>query len=428
MDHTISRRNMMAGAAAVVTASATPSAFAQSGQPMVFAGWSHTEAGSKPFLDSVFASFKAANPGIAMETVGVPFGQMETTLLLRKRSGQRTDVAQLQERWLAAFVGAGGLADVDQIFGAKMMDDTFHESGLSMAKVGGKRYGLPWATGSTGLVANGKVLSDVGVTQPPATIDEFLDLLRKVKKAKPNASPYGFTTKNPSLAQLESQLFFWTFGARFFDANDKVAIDSDQARQALSLLADMVKEGLILPGNDRFDFRRLYAQELVALYPDPPLARAFARAQSGKGEDYDRYVLPVPMPVLRTGDQPVSIQWGHLLGFFDHGGARPTVDGPAGLMAKHLISTKNQIDYYKATGVFPATTEAIGALADDKYLVNWLAQTRNSRPDELAVFANGNELRTIIGEEVTAGMLGQKTAAEAIKTMASRLTAANLHR
>jgi hypothetical protein len=60
--------------------------------------------------------------------------------------------------------------------------------------------------------------------------------------------------------------------------------------------------------------------------------------------------------------------------------------------------------------------------------VNWLSQTRNARSDELAVFANGNELRTIIGEEVTAGMLGQKTPAESIKSMAARLAAANPRR
>jgi multiple sugar transport system substrate-binding protein len=327
---------------------------------------------------------------------------------------------------MATFAAAGGLADVDQVFGAQYLDATFHENGLALAKVGNKRFGVPWVTGSTGLVANGKVLEEVGA-KPPATIDELVDVLRKVKKAKPNSSPFGFTTKNASLTQLESQLFFWTFGARFFDDKGKVAIDSDQAQQALGLLADMVKEGLILPGNDRFDFRRLYAQELVAFYPDPPLARAFARAQSGKGEEYDKYVLPVAMPVLKKGNQPACVQWGHLLGYFEHGGATPKADGPAGLFTKYLANTKVQVDYYKATGVFPSTKEAINALASDRYVIDWVEQARNARPDEMSVFGNGNELRTIIGEEITAAMLGQKTAAVAIKDMASRLTAANPH-
>lgn len=95
-------------------------------------------------------------------------------------------------------------------------------------------------SGSTGLVANAKLLTEIGVCKHE-TVDEFLDTMRKIRKAKPNSSPLG-------------------------------------------LLATMTKEGLIVLGNDRFDFRGLFAKKLVALYPDPLLARAFARAQSGQGE------------------------------------------------------------------------------------------------------------------------------------------------
>ena len=76
---------------------------AQAGDSLTYLGWSHTEAGSKPFLDSVFADFKSANPTTRFEPVGVPFAQMETTVFLRKRSNQRTDVIQMQERWLCDF-------------------------------------------------------------------------------------------------------------------------------------------------------------------------------------------------------------------------------------------------------------------------------------------------------------------------------------
>jgi multiple sugar transport system substrate-binding protein len=219
-------------------------------------------------------------------------------------------------------------------------------------------------------------------------------------------------------------LFFWTFGGRYFDDSGNVVVDSDGNRQALSLLSDMVKEGLILPGNDRFDFRRLFAQEQVAFYPDPPLARAFARAQSGQGEAYDRNVLPVAMPVLKEGDPSMSMQWGHLLGFFDYGGAKATADGPAGRLLKHLSSTEVQIEYYKQAGVFPSTTAAVEALKDDAYLTRWLALSGNARADETAPFTNAGELSTIIGEEITAAMLAQKSPAQALTDMSDRLKAA----
>jgi len=160
----LSRRQALAAAGAAL---AVPSlARAQSADSLTYLGWSHTEAGSKPFLDGVFGDFKTANPNIRFETVGVPFGQMETTVFLRKRSSQRTDVIQMQERWLATFVAAGGMIDVDKIFGADFVDRTYHPNAVAMARVRGGRYGLPWVTGSTGFVVNNKLLAETGVRKP----------------------------------------------------------------------------------------------------------------------------------------------------------------------------------------------------------------------------------------------------------------------
>ena len=102
MTNRLTRRHTLVAAGAALAAPSL--ARAQAAESLTYLGWSHTEAGSKPFLDGVFGEFKAANPSVRFETVGVPFGQMETTVFLRKRSNQRTDVIQMQERWLATFV------------------------------------------------------------------------------------------------------------------------------------------------------------------------------------------------------------------------------------------------------------------------------------------------------------------------------------
>ncbi|TPN81063.1 extracellular solute-binding protein [Mesorhizobium sp. CU2] len=421
----LTRRRLlkMAGTAGAAYLSGSAVGNAASSDSLVYIGWSHTEAGSKPFLDSTFKQFRMLNEGVALETIGVPFNQMETTLLLRKRSNQKTDVGQLAERWLPGFASAGGMFDVDEVFGKEFVDATYHPSALAMTLVNGRRYALPWAIGSVGLVGHAKVLADAGVSEMPVLIDAFLDALRKVKKDKPSSSPMGFSTKNPALTQFEAQLFFWTFGGSLFSDDGEVVVDSNENRQALTLLADMVKEGLILPGNDRFDIRRLFAQEQVAFYPDPPLARAFARAQSGQGKAYDHNVIPVAMPVVAADRLPVCIQWGHLLGMFDYGGAKASPDGASGKFVKLLSQTEIQIEYYKQTGVFPSTKAALAAMKDDSYLVTWIGLTNTARPDELTPFANANEMRTVIGEEIAAAMLGQKTPSEALTNMSDRLKA-----
>lgn len=424
------RRTLLSHGAAWVGASAiaaTQSA-AQTTDEMVYMGWSHTEAGSKPFFDTLFAKFRSAHPTLKFEVVGVPFGQYETTLLLRKRSAQRVDAAQMSDRALAPFVAAGGLVDVDQAYGADRIDAKFDATALKMTTVGGKRYGLPWVTGTIGLVANGLVLKTAGLSGAPKSLDEFVGALEAIKKAIPSSSPLGVSTKSGALAQFESQLFFWAHGARVFDDDGKLAVDSAEARKALTFLADLVKRGLILPGNDRFDFRKLFAQEQVGFYPDQPLARAFARDLSGKGEAYMQNVVPVSMPVAPGVTRPVSILGGHVLIFTEYGGGKLSATGPAGMFADLIMSKDVQIGYYKATGFFPTNKEAVAALKDDQFFVQWNDVNSNARADELAPFLNANDLRTIVGEEIVGAMLGQKTPDDAIATMAKRLNAAEPRR
>jgi multiple sugar transport system substrate-binding protein len=391
---------------------------------MTFVGWSHTEPGSREPLEATFAAFRAANPGIRLELVGVPFGQMETTLVLRRRTNQRTDVAQMQERWLPVFAAIGGLVDADTVLGREFITTTFAPEAVAMGEINGRRLGVPWAFGTTGMVANGKVMAEAGIAEPPRTMAEFLEALRRIKRWRPASSPFGFSTRDASLAQLEAQIFFWQFGARFFDEQGAVAIDSPEARRALQFLADLVHEGLVLPGNDRFDTRRLFGQELVGFYIDAPVARAFARAQSGQGEAYDRYVVPMAMPVVNAGDTPRAVQWAHFLVMYDHGGARPTADGPAAHLIRYLTQPEVQIAYYRAAGVFPTNRAALTQLHDDAYLTRWVALSGNALRDEPSNFSNSADLRRIIGEEVIAAMLGQKTADAAITSMATRLRAA----
>ena len=178
---------------------------------MVYVGWSHTEAGSKPVLEEAFKKYRVANPDSELETVGVPYAQMQNTLLLRKRANQQTDVGQLADRWLSLFVSAGGMHDVDEVFGKEFVDSTYHPVALGMTHANGKRYALPWVTGSVTLVGHAKVLGEFGISEMPKTIDALVDALRKVKKAKPSSSPLGFSTKNAGLTQFEFPIVLLDF-------------------------------------------------------------------------------------------------------------------------------------------------------------------------------------------------------------------------
>jgi multiple sugar transport system substrate-binding protein len=82
-----------------------------------------------------------------------------------------------------------------------------------------------------------------------------------------------------------------------------------------------------------------------------------------------------------------------------------------------------QLEYFRKIGLFPVTRSAIAKLSGDPYVANWTTNAKSATRDELAFYPNVADLTAIVGEQVQAAVLGQKTAAEAIDNMSKRLSA-----
>jgi len=393
-------------------------------EDVVFIGWSQTEVGLKPTLEKIFAGFQATHPRDKLEVIGFPFGQMEQNLVLRRRNDQRMDVAQLQERWLPPFVAMNALYDLNQVIGADVLAARYDPDLLKLGQINGKQVAVPFTAGAITMVGNRKVLDAAGIKQPPRTLEEFTAALRKVKAWNKDVIPFGFSTKGISLIQVESTIVFWAFGARFIDEQGKVLVDSPQARDALKYLVDLVKEGLIAKGNDRFDTRKIFANDQVAFFFDPPVVRGFVRAQAG-GPAADAKVMILPVPTLKAGDTPRGLLWAHFLVMFNQGGATGARDGAgAQLLTAVGMDAATQSVLWRETGQIPTLKTTLAEVGKDPYIQDFLAAAKTARWDETTFFANGAELRQIIGEEVEAAMLGGKSVDDAIRTMARRLDTA----
>ena len=423
---TISRRSLLAGVPAFsmgalgMAGLARPAA-AQA-RSVTFIGWSQDEAASRPVLTEMFESFRSANPGVRLDLIGFPWAQMQQNLILRMRSNQPLDVAQLQERWLPTFAALNNLADVEAVFGKPTLEEKIDPGLLRIGRFGGVQWGVPWTAGSIGMVANRKVLADAGVTEIPTTLDGFVAALRAVKRANPESVPYGLCTKNNASISPDFQVWLWTFGGQLLTTEAGVAVNSDAARRALTFLVDLMKEGLAARDIDRPDSRRLFAQNRTAFYADAPIARGFARDNSGQGRAFDQHVASVPYPVVRTGANPLSVQWGHMLVMPQLGGRRATRDSDAARLIEHLAFNDDmQIKYFEAVGLFPVTRTALARVRDDAYVSQWAGYARFAEPDEPSKWPNAADLTTIVGEEVQAALLQQKPPAQAIADMARRL-------
>lgn len=382
-----------------------------------FVSWAYSEAAGRDFIEREVAEIE----GVELELIGFPWNQMVQNLILRHRSGEATEAVQVQERWMPMLVGLNALQDLNEVFPDGLLAATVDPGLLQMGQFDGVQYGVPWTAGSIALVANGRVLEAAGIDSPPATMEEFRTALEQIKANVPNSVPFGLSTTNTNLIQVESQIIFWQFGARFFEGGE-VAIDTPEARQALQFIVDLVDDGLIARGNDRNATRNLYAQELVGFYFDPPVARGIARNLSGEGEAYDDAVFAIPMPSAGNDEPPRSVIWAHLLGVMSGG----DVDVEAGrsIVEHFALNPETQVAYWNELGLFPTSLEALEMIDADSYVTDWIDIAGTALLDEPAPFENSAELRAIIGEEIEAAMLGIKSADDAITDMARRLGSA----
>lgn len=419
----ITRREFAAAAAAAGTLLAAGRAGAQA-RTLTYVGWSQDEAASKPTLTGMFEAYRKAQADVKLDVVGFPWGQMQQNILLRMRSGQPLDVVQLAERWLPQFASTGKMVDMHEVYGKGSLEKLISPGVLKLGDFRGKQVGLPWTAGSIGMVANAKVLKDAGVATPPKTVDAFLEALRAIKKTQPQSVPYAMTTKNNNSLSPDFQVWLWTFGGQLFDDKGKVVVNSAAAVRALGFMSDLVKEGLAAKDIDRPDARRMYAQNQTGFYQDAPLARGFARNNSGKGTEFDQFVVAMAIPTLKNGDTPQSFAWGHLLTMFSDGKGAPNPQTPQAKLASHLaLSDANQLTYFKDQGLFPVTNTALAQLATDPYVSAWTGASRFAERDEVSQWTTSAEPVGIIGEEVQGALLGQKTAQAAIESMGKRLEA-----
>lgn len=418
----LNRRQFAASALAGIPLASPLASWAQS-KSLSYVGWSQDEAASKPILTGMFEGYRKANADVKLDVIGFPWAQMQQNILLRLRSNQPLDVVQLAERWLPQFGTTGKMQDLNEVFGKEQLAKLINPGTLKLGEYRGKQLGLPWTAASIGMVANAKVLKDAGVNAPPTTVDAFVESLKAIKKSNPQVVPYAMATKNNNSMSPDFQVWLWTFGGQLFDDKGKVLVNSPAGVKALDFMAGLVKDGLAAKDIDRPDARRMYAQHQTGYYQDAPLARGFARSNSGKGTEFDVNVWAMATPVLKAGDKPQSFAWGHLLTMFPQG-TKIDAQSPQARLASFLaLNDANQIAYFKDQGLFPVTQTALAQLSSDPYVTAWTKAANTAERDEISMWSNSADLTTIVGEEVQGALLGQKTAQAAIESMGKRLEA-----
>ncbi len=405
------RKIAMGCAAALAIGSATHAI----AQDVEFMTWTYAESSGEAMIQGMIDSFE----GGSVEPQGYAWGEMTRNALLRARTNSLPDVMQVQARLLPTVANIEQMVDLNTVFDREMLEAMFAPGFLAYGEVDGRQMALPWIGGTIGMVANENVLETAGISEIPTTVEEFREALVLIRDTIPNSVPYGLATTNNNSIVLDYLIWVWTHGGDVI-VDGEPMVNSAESIAALQFMVDLVAERLAAPEIDRPDARRLFGQEAMGFYFDAPSARRFAIEFSGD-EDYAQYVQPMMTPVMAEGDEPVSIQWGHVIAMLNSENA--DAESAAAQFMLHLLSDDQLLPYTANGGTIPSTAsgQADEGFQSDEYRAAWAANSGTPRRNTIASLSNGALVADIIGEEVQAAILGQKSAEEAANDMQARL-------
>ena len=346
----------------------------------VTVNWWHisTTDPAKTVFQSIADAYHTAHPNVTIKITILENEAFKTKLATELQAG---NVPDLFQSWgggiMAAQADAGMLKDITSDIAS--WKDTINPGALGIYAYKGKQYGVPWDMGMIGVWYNKALFKTAGISAPPATWDDFLADVGKLKTA--GITPLAIAGKD-----MWPSMHLWTY--LVLRIGGKAALDgmvqsknwnTDACTKAG---AEVVKLNALTPYQDGFE---------GATYDNEAALVGNAKAAME--------VMGQWAPVVEAADSTSKTGIGADLGWFPF----PTVTGGAGL-ATDGVGGGNGVAVGKN-----ASPEAIDFL-------KFMMQTNNAN----AINAANIGLSPVLGTEATV------TDANLKLVLAGRATATNM--
>jgi len=150
--------------------------------------WWHitTDEGQAAVWQSLADDYMARHPNVNIEITILENEAFKTKMTTVVQSGEMPDIFQswgggVMNEYIAAGLMKDITADLDADDGA--WRKTFSPGALGVYSLDGKNYGVPWDMGMVGFWYNKDLFTQAGIETPPATWDELLEVVTKLKAA-----------------------------------------------------------------------------------------------------------------------------------------------------------------------------------------------------------------------------------------------------
>ena len=280
-----------------------------------FVNWASAEAVTRDTINSVIEAFEKQNPGIKVENVAIPFGQIRTQIITMTAGGNAPDVMQLSGILPFELAEMGALADLNMYAGQEYLAEVW-EGPLQASMYKDQLTSVPWAVTPFGFWYNKKLMADAGIQSPPKTWDEFMQALEMVKEtyAGQGIDAFELFTASAGYGVVHNWSLMWAFGA--FPLEDgKAGFDTPEMKAYFAWMRKMIAEGYTTGGFKLREFREELAKGRLVFGFDGPYVQGMVKSLNSEitDENLNDIFGVVGLPTGVTGKSLVALDF-HCLG------------------------------------------------------------------------------------------------------------------
>jgi len=196
-------------------------------------------------LDTMIASFEAANPGIHIEATRYAYDDFKQALLTAIAGGEAPEAARLDIVWVPEFADLGVLTAVDDVMpDYETLSANFFPGPQQTTYWNGQHWGLPLNTNTQVLLYNAAQFEEAGL-EVPTTVEDFVNAACTLSNGEER---YGYALGGT---------YFWAPAPLFYAQGGQITdpevttstgyINSEASVAAFQTLVDMYNDGCISP-------------------------------------------------------------------------------------------------------------------------------------------------------------------------------------
>lgn len=374
---------------------------ASGGGPTELTFWhGYTEADGD-VLNKIVEDFNASQQDVKIDVQTNPWSVIDDTLLPALSSGEGPDIVAMPAERLPVYADRGAFVELDDFYEQEGSNaDQLIPATVDMETVDGKKYGVPTGFVPLTMFYNKALFADAGITDPPATWDEWIETAKTLTKDENgDGEPEQFGVAMPDHATVANgvwpSLFYGNGGGVVEDG--KAVVDSEANAETLRTWVDAIRTDKISPaGLDGIAGDGLFTSGKAAMYLGGPWMASLSEENK-----IDYGIAPVPAGPEAQAASAIGIS----MGITDQGDDATTA--AAEKFFTYFLSKEQATEWSLGSGWPPLRSDIPASDVSDNAVVAALTEQADLGRPLLPGVINSTDVLTAVDELTQRAVAGE---------------------